>query len=909
MPVRTICVASRSALHATKVALARSGNGNGIAVLPMEALATRLAGGFVRLPKDEEVLREIERILDEADPAVLGDIAEIAGLPGVRSTLAASLWKAWRGGLDLTAAAGGSSRLAAMARLEAEVSSAFDASVVLPAELVSRALSRLSYARALFGEVTVLRQADVDPCWRPLLRALPAHVRVVWDAGHHTIPAWLAGSGLGTETAPPAAPATETYSCANARHEVVEAMRWARRLMAEGVARPCDIAFAAAATSEFDEFVQAASEEASVPVHFAHGRAALETPDGQTAAALADILLRGLSQHRVRRLVSRLSRRGGTLEALPGGWASALPRGAPLDTLGRWAVALEPEELAEARALLTPLIADLAEGPRGAHACGRWLSDPARALWERALERAPADALERELRLLRMVDATEAEAAIAWMSADVLAASPRPFVWLLGLNSGTWPRLAAEDPFLPARVLEAAGEGGTSMLAEVSRTEADRRSFAAIMRGSRCRVARSFSRREATGRLLGESPLLDGAEAVHLQRTRIPEHAMSEPDRLMARPADFAAGAVAQSAALCWQNWNTAGVTAHDGRVSRHDHPALMAALAAPQSASSLTMMLRNPLGWMWRHALGMREAEEEAPSFELDGRQFGNFVHDMLDTAVLALTADGGSAIGDPARVRGTVQAAALAVAAQWEAQHALPPRPLWRERLAEAHRMATNAMLAPAEGMAGARSYSEVPFGRAVPDMVVPWDPSVRVAIPGTGLWLHGRIDRLDVLQSPPAARVLDFKTGRQKEGVVLQGGRELQRCLYAYAVHALLGADVRVDAALFYPSREDAPDHAQADAYGVADRLERPEETLACLTEAVTRAVAAVRAGLTIPGVAAGARWSETRSASGNGANEVDDLAFALPVIPGHCLDPKKLAARELLGAEFTAFWEEK
>jgi hypothetical protein len=42
--------------------------------------------------------------------------------------------------------------------------------------------------------------------------------------------------------------------------------------------------------------VLALSETANIPIHFVHGRAALDSPDGQLAAALAEILLRGFSQ-------------------------------------------------------------------------------------------------------------------------------------------------------------------------------------------------------------------------------------------------------------------------------------------------------------------------------------------------------------------------------------------------------------------------------------------------------------------------------------------------------------------------------------------------------------------------------------------------------------------------------------
>ena len=42
----------------------------------------------------------------------------------------------------------------------------------------------------------------------------------------------------------------------------------------------------------------------------------------------------------------------------------------------------------------------------------------------------------------------------------------------------------------------------------------------------------------------------------------------------------------------------------------RPNHPALLAALERVQSASSLAKLLRNPLGFTWTYALGVRAPE-----------------------------------------------------------------------------------------------------------------------------------------------------------------------------------------------------------------------------------------------------------------------------------------------------------
>ena len=53
-----------------------------------------------------------------------------------------------------------------------------------------------------------------------------------------------------------------------------------------------------------------------------------------------DVLVRGLSQERVRRLVPGAGKPGSPLERLPGGWVSALPSEAPLRSAALWRRAL-----------------------------------------------------------------------------------------------------------------------------------------------------------------------------------------------------------------------------------------------------------------------------------------------------------------------------------------------------------------------------------------------------------------------------------------------------------------------------------------------------------------------------------------------------------------------------------------
>ena len=135
---------------------------------------------------------------------------------------------------------------------------------------------------------------------------------------------------------------------------------------------------------------------------------------------------------------------------------------------------------------------------------------------------------------------------------------------------------------------------------------------------------------------------------------------------------------------------------------------------------------------------------------------------------------------------------------------------------------------------------------------------------------------------------ARVIDYKTGRLRAKmaeVVIKGGSELQRCLYAFAVKTLLGQDVDVDAALLYP--------AAMDSVQKLFPLQDIEATLGQLASAIDLARRNIEAGLALPGIDA--------------ADDYNDLAFALPGSASYL--PRKMAlAKERLG-EAANVWEAK
>ncbi len=848
---------------------------HGIQVMSFEQMAARLAGGFTQ-PIDAEALRDaIQRCLPETN---LGELDAIKLLPGLVGAAADTLHKVWHTGLDLSAKGAGQPRLAAMAALEDAVLARLPASMQRPVDLADKAMARISHAPVLFGEIELVGISELSPCWRNLLLGLAKTLPVRWNAGPRSVPEWIEGSAVEIIRSDPTTPQVEAVSAATGYHEAIEALRWARELIASGAAKPSEIAIAAAAPAAYDDEFMTLRADANLDLHFVHSIRVVTTRDGQAAAALADILVRGVTQAHLRRLATLLSGLG-PFKPLPEAWQRVLPPGAPLSfpadwdrLLGNLTAEQWPDGIdhtSELRAIIDKLNGGTAE----AAAIGQaFLSGGALRIWKKALLAGSAAAIDLTIDGLRQEDLSEACVSVAWMPAAALAASPRKFVRLLGLTSTGWPRRISEDRLLSDHIVP------TGELDPLPVTAADRRDFETILRTTTTQVVLSRARRDKEGRLLGKSPLLRGQpESRYVRRNQRPAHAMSETDRLLARPSDFVGSAQARAVAECWHAWRQAAVTPYDGIV-KPDHPALLAALERVQSASSLAKLLRNPLGFAWSYALGVRAPESTEEALVLDARQNGILLHETLDHAVRMLEEQGGLANARPDQIAATIEQVAVAIADQWQAQQAVPPLVVWRRTVEETRQTAGNALQHPSPALNGQKCYTEVPFGGQHPKSgcTLPWDATVPVEIADTGFRISGYIDRLDLSGDGKQARVLDYKSGRlPAKPVILQGGKELQRCLYAYAVKALLGEAVEIEAALLYPRDTEARHLEEADI----------------VLEQLAGHLRAARQNLIAGRVLIGP----------DNGGEYDDLSFALPAnaTNGYC--PRKLdLACEALGA---------
>ena len=876
----SLIVNGRLAMRQARLAAARN-HRHGLQIMTLEQAAARLAGGFVRPIDDASLRAAVQAALPETS---LGELDNIKLLPGMTGAVSDTLHKVWRAGIDLSVRRADHPRLDAIARLEKAVLEHIPTGMLRPVDIVDRAIKRVAHAPAVFGAMEIVGLTELSPCWRPLIKKLATHVPVQWTAGPRAVPDWLLDTGVKIYRTDAQKPKVGAVSAATGYHEAVEAMRWARSLLASGVS-PADIAIASTSPSDYDDHFLALRADANIDLHFVHGIRAVATRDGQASAALADIIVRGLSQLRLRRLVAQC-RDAAPFAVLPDGWLRILPPDTPLATADSWDLLfgrLRSEDWPDGTDHTTKLkaaITLLQKGPIAAGEIGEaFLKGHALTIWRKALMIGPAVSIDTTIEAMKQDDGLEACVSVAWMPASALAASPRRFVRLLGLNSSRWPRSLSEDRLISDHVIP------TAQLDPLPVNSADRRDFETILATTEDEVILSRARRDSEGRLLGRSPLLAAQSAeTYLRRNATPHHAFSETDRLMARPKEFREDPQAKSARNCWRNWRKPEITPHDGLI-RAQHPLVLAILDRTQSASSLRRLLRNPLAFVWHYALGWRAPQSNVDPLVLDALSLGDLVHMVLDRTLNDLENMGGLAAATTATIEAAVRKAGKAVAQEWKVSRPVPPPLIWKRTLEDALKMAGRALSHDIGAKPGKRSFGEVPFGGATPktSAPIPWDHLKPVIIPDVGFAIKGYIDRLDIAGDNRHADVVDYKTGRlPSSNIQLDGGRELQRCLYAFAVKALLGDEVTVRASLLYPHdplRELLLDHPEGAI----------EEVVAYLREAKT----SLTGGAALPGPDTGGKY--------------DDLAFALPANAGATYCKRKLPAAATKLAGISPLWE--
>ncbi len=848
----------------------------GLQIMTPSLLATRLAGGLLRPASRESIEIGIRAALGES--GLLKDITPISGLPGTTRAVLRTLRNIWRSGFDIrTGPYAEQPRIQDLARIEDMVRRHLQPGERLLPDLYDLARAAAGLAPRLIGSLRIEGLHALDPLWRPLINKLREFIHVEWDAPAFCDASWFDGT---PRHAVAGSGQKRGISCADPQHEALEAMRWARELLASGRARASDIAIATTAPVAWDDYMLALVSASGVPLCFVHGRPALATRDGQRCAALADALQNGLSQARVRRLLSLVAKQGTVLDVLPDG-GLPVPNEAALSTAADWERALAPHP--ETSSILMPVLRLIESRMNAAEEAAKWLlRGRSRRLWDEALRSAPASALMFSLESLRVADDRDPADSVAWCSVDQLAAAPRRFAWLMGLTTGGWPRSGGLDPILPSYIIP-------SVLVDPDPLEAGDRGCLDNVLASAEEVVLSSGRLNGEGKRVGSSPLmrLAGKPGV-LSRERPADHALSEADRLLARPQDRNEDPIVGSAMTAWRNWGSRRLTSHDGLIAK-EHPLLAALLQKPQSPTSLSRLLQDPLAYVWYYALGWRDLIHKERALVFPADDTGRLVHELLRRTVDHLEPKPGFTVAAPHELEEALAIASAHVIESWPLVTNVPPPVLWTNTVRQAAEMSLAGLAFETFTEAGTRSWTEVPFGGEVREgdshHSLPWDPTQPVILPGTDIRIRGTIDRLDLRASAVAVRVTDYKTGQRPkvpEQMNIDGGTELQRVLYSLACRQLLPDTTQLIARLIYLRPPVA-----------ASTLKNPDGFIDLVAAWVKLARSVLEAGVVYPGVA-------------TMPNRFGRIA--LPAAVSY-IERKSSAIREAAGRELAAFWGTK
>jgi ATP-dependent helicase/DNAse subunit B len=296
--------------------------------------------------------------------------------------------------------------------------------------------------------------------------------------------------------------------------------------------------------------------------------------------------------------------------------------------------------------------------------------------------------------------------------------------------------------------------------------------------------------------------------------------------------------------------------------------------------------MLRDPLAFVWRYALGWRSLVEDEQPLSLDTRAYGELVHDVLKRTIDTLEAGPGYQKAARHEIEAALDAACAAIGAQWPLDRSTPPLLLWEHTLKAARELGLKALTLDEAFQPHTRSWTELAFGQAeaAADPELLWRRTAQVVIPGTGVRIRGSIDRVDFNAARNGVRVSDYKTGAEPpkaEEIVVGRGAELQRVLYAIAARQLVPDNPRVIARLVFLGADQPRPH----------RLPDVDQAIADIGAHITAAIDLLNRGVALPGPDAREDWNE--------------FGLALPASPTIYFQIKQAALARAFG-DFASIW---
>jgi ATP-dependent helicase/DNAse subunit B len=254
-----------------------------------------------------------------------------------------------------------------------------------------------------------------------------------------------------------------------------------------------------------------------------------------------------------------------------------------------------------------------------------------------------------------------------------------------------------------------------------------------------------------------------------------------------------------------------------------------------------------------------MRPVPLAQQPMSLDPLRFGELVHEVLKRAVDKLESDAGFVQSSRDQIESALSAAIEHICEQWPLERPVPPALLWGHTLDEAARRALRGLTTGRSFQQGTRSWTELEFGKVgVHDPRSPWPADREVLLGEERVRLGGRIDRVDIAAAGDRVRISDYKTGKtppNADRIVLDGGKEVQRVLYAMAIRQMLPEATTVISRLVYLDADSPPYSLDGDALDAA---------CVSLAQSLDAACRLVRRGRVCPGLDAENRYHDLRLA---------------------------------------------
>ncbi len=359
---------------------------------------------------------------------------------------------------------------------------------------------------------------------------------------------------------------------------------------------------------------------------------------------------------------------------------------------------------------------------------------------------------------------------------------------IMGLNDGVFPRAIQEDPFLRDRHRRQLGETlGYKIDEKLNAYEEEHLLFTLLTQAARHRLCLLYQRADEEGLTVAPSPYLAEILDTRAAEVRVPRRLTERDTVPFCTPLHASAVELTLRAVLRNEDPSTLLEAAgRDGSLFRHGWHAMRRLETAPAQAgehdgltgrldrhwdrvqtrgvapTSLEQYARCPFQYFGAQVLRLEDLRGEVPD-ELPGQAWGSLMHAVLRSCYPVLCDRGWPAEHISNETLGQLIESAAAGEFEAYARHHGTGLPLvWlmtRERIRE---LVMHVVRADEQDLrrTGLRPVAFEAEGRGRLDLFED---------PAEGVIVHGRLDRVDRREKPPALRVVDYK---------YRHGRDLKR-----------------------------------------------------------------------------------------------------------------------------------